>query len=273
MIKKILITTSSVWAFLGALVFLSSCGGEYAKVLKSTDSNYKLAMANTYFQKGDCYKSSPLYDELLKLHKGTAKSERLYFQLAASHYCEGDYMLASYYFGNYERNFPRSARRIEANYYIGKCYEALSPDPELDQEYTKKAIEHYQSFLSTYPTSDYDEEVRASLTDMQDKLLKKEADITLLYLKTEKFKPAIRAINLFLQKHSDSKYTELMKYKLVKASYGLAIRSVDEKKEARLKNVLIAYQDMKNSFPESTYFIELDKLKEQTKKEQKHLKN
>lgn len=253
-----------------SLSFLTVSCSEYSKVLNSTDATYKTAMANKYYQEGDCDKSTPLYDELLKLYKGTTKAERLYFALASSHFCEGDYLLSAYYFGNFEKNFTHSDRRIEASYMIGKCYQALSPKSDLNQEYTDKAIEHYTTFLQRYPDSDYKEEVTAILGELNDKLVKKDADITLLYLKTEKFKPAIRAINLFLQKHPDSKYVEKMKYNLVKAHFDLAIRSVEDKKEARLRNVIIAFQDMKNSFPESSYILELKKLEGKVRELQKN---
>lgn len=252
-----------------SLSLLTVSCSEYSKVLNSTDATYKTAMANKYYQEGECDKSTPLYDELLKLYKGTTKAERLYFALASSHYCQGDYLLAAYYFGNFERNFTNSDRRTEASYMIGKCYQALSPKSDLNQEYTSKAIDHYNSFLQRYPNSEYQEEVNFTLVELNDKLIKKDADITLLYLKTEKFKPAIRAINLFLQKYPNSKFVENMKYNLVKAHYELAIRSVEEKKEGRLKNVIIAFQDMKNSFPESSYVLELKKLEGKVRELQK----
>ena len=221
-------------SIIGLSILTSSCS-EYSKVLNSTDATYKTAMANKYYQEGECDKSTPLYDELLKLYKGTTKAERLYFALASSYYCEGDYLLAAYTFGNFVRNFSESDKRIEASYMVGKCYKALSPKSDLNQEYTIKAIEHYNTFLQRFAGSDYEEEVNSILDELNDKLIKKDADITLLYLKTEKFKPAIRAINLFLQKYPNSKYVENMKYNLVKAYYDLAVRSVEEKKEARLK--------------------------------------
>mgnify|MGYP001942287802 CR=1 FL=1 len=256
-------------SIIGLSLSTTSCS-EYSKVLNSTDATYKTAMANKYYQEGDCDKSTPLYDELLKLYKGTAKAERLYFALASSHYCEGQFLLAAYYFGDFEKRYAHSDRRIEASYMIGKCYKALSPKSDLNQEFTIKAIDHYNTFLQRFPDSEYNEEVTALLSELNDKLIKKDADITLLYLKTEKFKPAIRAINLFLQKYPDSKYVENMKYNLVKAHFELATRSVEDKKEARLRNVIIAFQDMKNSFPESSYIIELKKLEGKVRELQKN---
>ncbi|MGB0869182.1 MAG: outer membrane protein assembly factor BamD [Flavobacteriales bacterium] len=236
-----------------------SCS-EYTKVLSSTDANYKMAMANKYYEQGDCDKSTVLYDELLKLYKGTTKAERLYFALASSHYCQHDFLIAAYYFGNFEKRYAKSDKKIEASYMVGKCYQALSPNSDLNQEHTNQAIAHFTNFLQKYPNSEYDEEVRAILKELNDKLTLKEANISLLYLKTEKYKPAIRSINLFLQKYPESKFVEKMKYNLVKAHYDLAIRSVEEKKESRLKNVIIVFQDMKNSFPESSHLSELNKI-------------
>ncbi|MCT4665568.1 MAG: outer membrane protein assembly factor BamD [Flavobacteriales bacterium] len=244
--KKTILFTFLV---LGSLS-ISSCGN-FSKVLTSTDATYKEAMANKYFQKGDCDKSTQLYDDLLNLYKGTAKSEKLFLKLAESYYCEEKYLLAAHHFEVFSRTFSRSERREQAVYMIGRCYEEESPDVDLDQEFTQKAIKNYQAFISEFPETKKLEEVKFRIKDLKSKLVEKDAQIALLYLKTENFKPSIRAISLFLQKHPDSPFEEKMKFSLVEAYYLLADRSVEEKKEIRYKNVTIAYQDFKHAFPES----------------------
>lgn len=243
-----------------SLLAFTSCN-KFNKVLTSTDATYKEAMANKYLKDGDCDKSALLFDDLLKLYRGTTKAEKIYYKLATSHFCEGEYLLAAHYFNTFQRNYSRSEKREEAMYMIGRCYQEMSPEADLDQGYTDKSIQFYDYYLNKYPNGTYKEETKTRIAELKDKKLDKQARITLFYLKTENFKPSIRAINLFLQDYPDSKYEEEMKFSLVDANYKLAYNSVEEKKKARYKNVIIAYQDFKSSFPNSKHLETADKIK------------
>jgi outer membrane protein assembly factor BamD len=243
-----------------AILSLFSCN-KFTKVLTSTDATYKEAMANKYLAAGDCDKSTQLYDDLLNLYRGTAKAEKIYFKLAESHFCEESYLLSAHYFNNFQKNYTRSERREEALYMIGRSYEGLSPESSLDQEYSEKAVQFYDYFLNKFPLTERKEEVDKRIKKLKSKILEKEKNITLHYLKTEEFKSAIRAINLFLQEHPDSEFDELMKFSLVDAYYKLAYNSVESKKANRYTNVIIAFQDFKSSFPESSLLEKATKLK------------
>ncbi len=52
------------------VVISCACNREYSKVVKSSDVEYKLEMADKYYEKGDCDKCIPLYEEILIYFKG-----------------------------------------------------------------------------------------------------------------------------------------------------------------------------------------------------------
>ena len=57
-----------------AAATLTSCG-EYNKLLKSTDYEYKYEAAKNYFAKGQYNRSATLLNELITILKGTDKAE------------------------------------------------------------------------------------------------------------------------------------------------------------------------------------------------------
>ena len=79
---------------------LSSCG-EYNKVLKSTDYEYKYEAAKGYFAKGQSNKAAVILEELIPIMKGTSNAEESLYMLAMTYYNQGDYVTASHYFKNY----------------------------------------------------------------------------------------------------------------------------------------------------------------------------
>lgn len=77
-----------------AATVLSSCG-EYNKLLKSTDYEYKYEAAKNYFAKGQYNRSATLLNELITILKGTDKAEESLYMLAMSYYNQKDYSTAA----------------------------------------------------------------------------------------------------------------------------------------------------------------------------------
>ena len=84
--KNVLIT-------LLAALLLSSCG-EYNKLLKSTDYEYKYEAAKNYFAKGQYSRAATLLNELIAILKGTDKAEESLYMLGMSYYNQKDYQTA-----------------------------------------------------------------------------------------------------------------------------------------------------------------------------------
>ena len=82
-----------ILSFLLAGTFLVSCG-EYNKVLKSSDYEYKYEAAKSYFGKGSYIKSATILEELIPILKGTDHAEESLYMLAMSYYNQGDYVTA-----------------------------------------------------------------------------------------------------------------------------------------------------------------------------------
>lgn len=66
-----------------AAASLTSCG-EYNKLLKSTDYEYKYEAAKNYFAKGQYNRSATLLNELITILKGTDKAEESLYMLGMS---------------------------------------------------------------------------------------------------------------------------------------------------------------------------------------------
>ena len=96
---------------------LSSCG-EYNKVLKSTDNEYKYEAAKSYFAKGQNSKAATLLEDLALIMKGTSNAEESAYMLAMTYYNQGDYITASHYFNTYYTTYPRGTYTELARLYI-----------------------------------------------------------------------------------------------------------------------------------------------------------
>ncbi|MCD8165369.1 MAG: outer membrane protein assembly factor BamD, partial [Bacteroides sp.] len=68
-----------------SVIILSSCG-EYNKLLKTNDYEYKYEAAKSYFAKGQYNKAATLLGEVVTILKGTDKAEESLYMLGMSYY-------------------------------------------------------------------------------------------------------------------------------------------------------------------------------------------
>ena len=79
---------------------LSSCG-EYNRVLKSTDYNYKYEYAKRAFEEGKYTQAYTILEDIVTVFKGTDKAEESLFLLGMSYYENKDYLSSGSYFRTY----------------------------------------------------------------------------------------------------------------------------------------------------------------------------
>jgi len=257
---------------LSLIIFLFSCG-EYQKVLKSSDANYKYEKAVEYYEKADFARAMPLLRELTTMLRATKKSEEVMYYLAYCHYNTSDFITSSYLFKNYVKTFPNGSHVEECTYMGAYCVYLESPLHSLDATYTRKAIGELQQFINRYPKSSKLIECESLITELHNKLAYKSFENAKQYYITEYYKSAIIALNNLLIDFPGNEYREEAHFLILKSSYELAINSISTKIEERLNNTLDAYLVFNDNYPESEFIKQAQKLEEQTKQTLNNLNN
>lgn len=242
---------------------LSSCG-DYNKILKSTDYEFKYKKAIEYYEEGEFIKAGTLLQGLISIFRGTSRADKIYYYYAKSMMGQKDYMMAGHYFNTLIKEFPTSEHVEESQFLYGYSYYKLAPKPRLDQDVTKKAIDALQLYINIYPYSDKVEECNRLISELEEKLAEKSYYSAKLYFDLENYKAAVVSLNNSLKDFPDSKYREELMYMLLKSKYLLAINSVEDKKEQRLSYALDEYYAFIDEFPESKYLKEVQKFYETT---------
>lgn len=255
MLKKVRIL---VIGFVG-LIAVSSCG-DYNKILKSTDYEFKHKKAVEFFEDGEYVKAGTLFQELVNIYRGTTRADQIYYYYAKSLMGQKDYLMANHYFKSLLKEFPGSEFAEEAQFMVGYCSYLLSPKPRLDQTVTKEAIESLQLYINLYPYNDRVDEANRLIDELRTKLVYKSYLNSKLYYDFGNHKAASIALENGLREYPDSPYREEMMYMLLKSKYLLAINSVEDKKTERLSNALDEYFSFVDEFPESSYRQEVDKF-------------
>lgn len=260
-----------VMALLSAGV-LSSCG-EYNKVLKSQDYEYKYEAAKSYFAKGQNSRAATILEELVTILKGTTNGEESLYMLAMTYYNQGDYVSASHYFNTYYTTYPRGLYTELARFYSGKALYLDTPEPRLDQSSTYKAISELQMFMEYFPGSSRQSIAQNMIFELQDKLVEKEYLSAKLYYELGSYSgnasysstgnnylAAVVTAQNVLKEYPYTQMREELSILILRAKYGMAKESVLEKKEERMRETVDEYYAFKNEFPESKYLNEVENI-------------
>tara|TARA_B110000967_G_scaffold120397_1_gene123039 strand:+ start:400 stop:1194 length:795 start_codon:yes stop_codon:yes gene_type:complete len=250
---------------LGFVVILFNSCSEYQKILKSTDLDYKYEQAILLFTNEEYIKAFPLFDELLLLYRGTDKAEDVYYYYCKTEYEKGNLLSAAYHFKNFATTYKDNSKAEECSYLAVYCHYLLSPKYSLDQTNTYKALDEMKIFFDKYPESTYTDSCKDLKTKLSNKLKKKSFENAKLYYTTENYKAAIHAFNLALQEHQNSLFKEEILFLQLKSYYLLAENSVSSKKEKRIKDTIIAFNQFKNSYSDSEFSEESKKILKQVK--------
>ena len=261
--KNILIT-------LLAALLLSSCG-EYNKLLKSTDYEYKYEAAKNYFAKGQYNRAATLLNELIAILKATDKAEESLYMLGMSYYNQNDYQTAAQTFTQYYNVYPRGTFTELARFHAGKALYLDTPEPRLDQSGTYNAIQQLQMFLEYFPNSAKKDEAQNMIFALQDKLVMKEYLSAKLYYNLgnylgNNYESCVITAQNALKDYPYTNMREDLSILILRAKYEMAVFSVEDKREERYREAVDEYYAFKNEFPESKYMKDADRIFKEAQK-------
>ena len=215
-------------------LLLSSCAGEFNKVYKSQDYDYRYEYAKQSFAEGKYGHAVTLLEDMvavLKGHNGGDKAQESLYMLAMAQFMTRDYESASETFKKYTTSYPKGDYAEKAFYYVGESLFESAPEPRLDQSPTIGAINAYQTFLDNFPDSPYREEAQRKLFELQDKLIMKEYLSAKLYYKLR----------------------EDFSLLIMKSKFQLAENSSNDKKLERYRDAEDECYGFINEFPDSEH--------------------
>ncbi len=249
---------------LGAAMLLASCG-EYQKVLKSHDADYRLDFAKRAFEQKKYTQAATVLEDIVTQFKGSEKAEDSLYLLALSNYENKDYETAGSFFKTYYTRFPKGKYTELARYYAGYGYYLDSPEPQLDQSGTINAIQELQAFLDYFPKSDKVANAQNAIFELQDKLTLKQLENAQLYYNLgtymgNNYESAVIVARNAIKDYPYSKYKEDLELLILKARYQEARESIDEKKPDRFREVIDEYYSYINNYPATPNREEADNI-------------
>ena len=244
-------------------LLLSSCAGEFNKVFKTDDQNYRYEYAKQSFAEGKYQRAVTLLEGLITLKKGTDEAQESLYMLGMAQYMSHDYESASATFKKYYQTYPKGHYAEQASFYVGQSLFESAPEPRLDQTPTIGAINAYQQFMDFFPQSKLRPVAQEKLYELQDKLVQKELLSAQLYYNlggyfgninsgTESnYIASIITAQNALKSYPYTHWREEFTLIIMKSKFELAENSTDDKKLERYRDAEDECYGFINEFPES----------------------
>lgn len=240
-------------------IVLASCG-EYNEVLKGNSTEDKFNLAKKFYEqsiesgkRGKMLKALRLLEQIEPAMRGKPQNEIVSYYIANGNYEIGDYLVSGYKFERFVKSFPDSDKKEEAAYKSADSYYQASPRFSLDQAETYIAIEKLQIYLNAYSEGNYFDEANNHLSELREKLEKKDYEIAKKYHHMEYWQAAAHALNNFIDANPGSKYNEAAYFYKFESQFIFASKSFKSLMRERLNEAKSFYNAYQERYPEGEF--------------------
>jgi len=183
------------------------------------------------------------FQSLLLQYPGSIIVDDTQYYLGMTRYQRAEYIVAAYEFSKLIRNMPASEFVSKSQYMLAESYYQLSPNFNLDQQYTKKAIVELQAFIDYFPLNEKVAEAENQINELNKKLAKKEYKTAVIYEKLEYYNASIKYLNNVVETYHDTPYAAMASYSKILL---LMEREREDEAYAEMKKFLLLFPDDEN---------------------------
>ncbi|MDE3056452.1 MAG: outer membrane protein assembly factor BamD [Bacteroidota bacterium] len=189
-----------------APLFLAGCSSTKEIQVLPPEQRFEAAMEK--FNNGDYLDAIEDFKIITVQYPGSTVADKAQFYLGECRYERGEYILSASEFDLLIRTMPSSPLVPKARYMRAMSYYELSPRAQLDQKYTREAVDDFQSFIEYSPNDSLVKDAEQKIVELDDKLAKKQYDDGMLYYRLEYYKAAIVYFDYVLEHYHDSQYAD-----------------------------------------------------------------
>ena len=190
-----------------AAVLAAGCGSGEQTATLTADERFERAKA--LFDKEDYLEAINEFTIITLQLQGSQHAADAQFYLGDCRFNRGEYLLSAFEYGVMKRSYPASARVPEAQFKLAMSYYSISPRSSLDQQYTRKAIDEFQSFVEYYPSNPLAADAEARIKELDGKLAKKLYDAARQYVILERYTAALRYFDDVIDQYHDTDWAPL----------------------------------------------------------------
>lgn len=215
-----------------ALIFVvSACSSSKDTTTMTAEEHFEYVME--FYTDGDYEETVTEFQNLLLQYPGSVITDDAQYYLGMSYFQREQYLLAAYEFSKLIRDIPASQFVPDAQFKLADSYFELSPPYQLDQAYTKKAVEEFQAYIDFFPTSPSVNEAEQKIKELNEKLAEKDFKAANIYEKMEYNRAAMQYYTQVTETYHDTKFAPMALHRKIllenqRALYTDALKDISD---------------------------------------------
>lgn len=253
--------TSISVVFLAVAVFLSACSGSGRARYDTPQEAYDRGLA--LYERGRYDRAAEYFQGVFDYGRTSEVAADAQLYLARSYFHNDEYILAASEYTRFIGTFRTDPRAEEAEFERAMSYYSISPPYELDQSNTRQAIQYFQLFLDRYPQSELTDDAEAHITELREKLARKELAAAREYEGRELFEAAALTYQNVFDTYPDTRWADDALFGAIRSYIAFSERSVQARQAERLQAAVDNYDRLVQLFPDSPFLQDAEGYYEQ----------
>jgi outer membrane protein assembly factor BamD len=246
-VKKTSISLTSIILSL----FIISCSS--TKETESIPVEERFKKAKLLFDNEDYLEAIEEFKIVTVQFQGSDFGDDAQFYLAECRFLRGEYILASAEYDNLVRLMPNSPYTTTARYKRAESFYQLSPKSQLDQKYTRYALDNFQTYIEYSPSDSLVGEAERKITELTQKLARKMFEGGKLYFRMEYYKAATSYFEKLIQDYHDTPYVD----------DGLLWKSKCQNERKDFAGAVQTLNELQSKFPDTDLNEDIRELEQQ----------
>jgi outer membrane protein assembly factor BamD len=172
------------------VLLASGCAPRAAR-LDHLDAAGLFAYAMNLLETRRWQQAADAFERFVLVHPTDARVQEARYRIGETYQGRREWVTAAAEFNRVANEYPAGTWADNARFQVCRSYNMISPRPQLDQEYTRSALEHCQALLTFYPDSEFVPEARQLIAELANRLAHKDYLTAEEYFRRRAFDSAI----------------------------------------------------------------------------------
>ncbi|PSQ78871.1 MAG: outer membrane protein assembly factor BamD [Bacteroidetes bacterium QH_7_62_13] len=249
---------------LALVVGLIGCSGSQRVTHNSPKQAYEKGMEQ--FEKENYDRALRYFRGVLSYGRGNEWGPDAQFQLAMTQRKKGKYLVAANEFKRFTQLYRNNQKVPRAEYERARAYSSRSPDYQLTQTDSRKAIDLFQLFIERYPDHELVPDAQAKIDKLRAKLAHKQFAAGKLYERRDMWRAATRSYEDVFDTYPDTPWADNALLGALRTYVRYADRSVQEKRAERYQKAIDQYGRLTQLFPDSPLLKQAQPLRDEAQR-------
>lgn len=239
-------------------IVLAGCSGSQELQQSSPQDAFQQGMEN--YEAGDYDDAAEAFQAVLNFGQTVENADDAQFYLARSYQADGRYEMAATEYRRFVQLYPNDQRAADAEYGRALSFYELSPQYQLDQTNTERAISAFLLYMERYPNHERVSEAEEKVTELREKMARKQYDAGELYERRDMYRAAAYTYENVFDQYPDTPVADEALLAAIRTYIAYADMSVEERQAERYQEAVAQYERLTQVFPDSPLLDEAEEL-------------